>query len=84
MFLIEACIIIWVISHEINLFCLPGQERFFHTFRVKTALNTGKYLQNRSRNGYGGCVSSCCFALKEVKDRILSGFLCFAKKSAKL
>ena len=29
--------------HERNLFCLPRQERFFHAFRGKTALNIGKY-----------------------------------------
>lgn len=29
--------------HERNLFCLPRQERFFHAFRGKIALNIGKY-----------------------------------------
>lgn len=33
-------VIVW---HERNLFCLPRQERFFHAFRGKIALHTGKY-----------------------------------------
>ena len=31
------------LSHERNLFCLTRQERFFHAFRGKIALNIGKY-----------------------------------------
>ena len=37
------CINAVVITHERNLFCLPRQERFFHAFRGKIALNIGKY-----------------------------------------
>ena len=31
-------ILIMVYCHERNLLCLPGQERFFHAFRNKSAL----------------------------------------------
>ena len=71
------------LSHERNLFCLPRQERFFHAFRGKTALNIGKYRWNRGWNGRSDCTSPCLLLFGGQTGAILFAFLCSAKKLAK-
>ena len=69
--------------HERNLFCLPRQERFFHAFRGKIALNIGKYRWNRGWNGRSDCTSPCFLLFGGQTGAILFAFLCSAKKLAK-
>ena len=70
-------------SHERNLFCLPRQERFFHAFRSKIALNIGKYRQNRGWNGHEGRTSPCFWLFGGEMIVLLFAFLYRAKKLAK-
>lgn len=71
------------LHHERNLFCLPGQERFFLAFRGKIALNIGKCLQNRGWNGHRGRTNPCFWLFGGEMSVLLFALLYRAKKLAK-